>query len=188
MGSFMICKELRNLLAALALAVAPLAAAAANDDAVLGAYDAYRAGDALKFARFAKRLDGHLLDPWIDYWRVAMRLEDTPTKDVHAFLEEHNNTYVAEVLRGDWLKVLGKRGDWSEFERQLVLYPRDDLEVRCYASLMGARRGEETTLADADWMWFEPQELPEGCAKLAQFLLDEERVTVTDVWRRVRLL
>jgi len=187
MGSFMIFKELRNLLAALALAVAPLAAAA-NDDAVLGAYDAYRAGDALKFARFAKRLDGHLLDPWIDYWRIAMRLEDTPTKEAHAFLEEHNNTYVAEVLRGDWLKVLGKRGDWSEFERQLVLYPRDDLEVRCYAWLMAAQRGEETTIAEADWMWLEPQELPDGCAKLVQLMLDDERVTVTDVWRRVRLL
>ncbi len=188
MGSFMISKELRNLLAALALAVAPLAAAAANDDAVLGAYDAYRAGDALKFARFAKKLEGHLLDPWIDYWRIAMRLEDTPTKEVQAFFEEHANTYVAEVLRGDWLKVLGKRGDWPEFERQLALYPREDLEVRCYAWLMALGRGEPTTLADADWMWLEPRELPEGCGKLAQALLDDERITVTDVWRRVRML
>jgi soluble lytic murein transglycosylase len=192
MGSFMISKELRNLLAALALAVAPLAAAAANDDAVLGAYDAYRAGDALKFARFAKKLEGHLLDPWIDYWRIAMRLEDTPTKEVQAFFEEHANTYVAEVLRGDWLKVLGKRGDWPEFERQLALYPREDLEVRCYAWLMALGRGEsggtETSLAEADWVWLEPQELPEGCAKLVQQMLDDGRVTVTDVWRRVRLL
>src|SRR5258706_12862 len=162
MGSFMISKELRNLLAALALAVAPLAAAAANDDAVLGAYDAYRAGDALKFARFAKKLEGHLLDPWIDYWRIAMRLEDTPTKEVQAFFEEHANTYVAEVLRGDWLKVLGKRGDWPEFERQLALYPREDLEVRCYAWLMALGRGEPTTLADADWMWLGPPELLES--------------------------
>jgi len=184
----MISRQLRNLLAALALVVAPLAALAAKDEAVLGAYDAYRAGDALKFARFAKKLDRHLLDPWIDYWRIAMRLEDTPTKEVHAFLEEHNNTYVAEVLRGDWLKVLGKRGDWSEFEHQLVLYPRDDLEVRCYAWLMAAQRGEQTNLAEADWVWLEPQELPEGCAKLVQAMLDDERITVSDVWRRVRLL
>src|SRR5256885_3184530 len=168
MGSFMIFKVLRKLLTAAAL-LAAVQAFAANDEAVLGAYDAYRAGDALKFARFAKKLDGHLLDPWIDYWRVALRLEDTPTKDVRAFFEEHNNTYVAEVLRGDWLKVLGKRGDWSEFERQVVLYPRDHLEVRCYASLMGAQRGEETTLADADWVWLGPQERPEGRANLGQF-------------------
>jgi soluble lytic murein transglycosylase len=117
-----------------------------------------------------------------------MRLEDTPTKDVKDFFAEHNNTYVAEVLRGDWLKVLGKRADWAEFERQLVLYPRDDLEVRCYAWLMAAERGEETSLAEADWMWSEPQELPEGCGNLVQRMLDEGRVTVSDVWQRVRLL
>jgi soluble lytic murein transglycosylase len=188
MGSFMISRQLRNLLAALAVLAAAPTFAGGGDDAVLGAFDAYRAGDALKFARFAKKLDGHLLDPWIDYWRVAMRLEDTPTKDLHAFLEEHHNTYVAEVLRGDWLKVLGKRGDWAEFERQLALYPRDDLEVRCYASLLAEQRGERTTIADADWMWFEPEELPEGCARLVAVMLDDERISVSDVWRRVRLL
>src|SRR5919109_1131040 len=142
----MLCRELRNLFVGVALAVGFMAgataaphtfapSATAADDAVLGAYDAYRAGDALKFARYAKKLDGHVLAPWIDYWRIAMRLEDTPTREVHAFLEQHANTYVAEVLRGDWLKVLGKRGDWDEFERQLALYPRDDLEVHCYSWL-----------------------------------------------------
>ena len=195
----MVWRELRNLFVAVALAAgasaAPLAAAtpraavaAPTDDAVLGAYDAYRAGDALKFARYAKKLEGHVLTPWIDYWRIAMRLEDTPTPEVHAFLDRHANTYVAELLRGDWLKVLGKRADWAEFEHELALYPRDDLEVRCYATLMGALRGEETPVAELGWMWLEPQELPEGCAQLAQHLLDEERVTVTDVWRRVREL
>ena len=92
-------KRLRNLLAGLALAL-PLAAgaaprhAASTDDDVLTAYDAYRAGDPIKFARMAKKLDGHLLEPWIDYWGIAMRLEDTPLADVHAFFEEHANTYV----------------------------------------------------------------------------------------------
>jgi len=187
----MISREFRNLAVALILALAPLAAAAASassDDAVLGAYDAYRAGDALKFARYASRLKGHVLAPWIEYWRIAMRLEDTPDEDVRAFLDTNADTYVAELLRGDWLKVLGSRGDWPQFERELALYPRDDLEVRCYATLMAAERGEEITIADSSWMWLEPQELPEGCAKLVDNLLEAERVTVTDVWQRVRML
>ncbi len=188
----MILKRLRNLLLALAT-VAPLVAVAAGrdvtDDAVLTAYDAYRAGDAIKFARMAKKLDDHLLDPWIDYWRIAMRLEDTPDADVRAFFDEHPNTYVAEVLRGDWLKVLGKRAAWADFERELALYPREDLEVRCYATLMAIDvRGEELAMKDADWVWLEPAELPDGCARLVERQLDDERITVTDVWRRVRVL
>lgn len=187
----MILKQFRNVLVALALA-APLvlsaAPRAAGDEAVLTAYDAYRAGDALKFARVAKKLDGHLLEPWIDYWRLAMRLEDVPPAEVRAFFEEHSNTYVAELLRADWLKVLGKRGDWAEFERELALYPREDLEIRCYSTLKSVQRGEELAMKDADWMWLEPAELPEGCANLVERLLEDERITVTDVWRRVRLL
>ena len=78
----MFSRELRNLAAALALA-APLAGwAAPGDEAVVGAYDAYRAGDALKLARYASKLEGHPLDPWIDYWSIALRLEDTPTAEV----------------------------------------------------------------------------------------------------------
>ena len=186
-------KQLRNLLAGLALAL-PLAAgaaprhAASTDDDVLTAYDAYRAGDPIKFARVAKRLDGHLLEPWIDYWRIAMRLEDTPLADVHAFFEEHANTYVAEMLRGDWLKVLGRRADWKEFARELPLYPRQDDEIRCYATLMSIERGQEFSMKEADWFWLAPAELPEGCARLTEHLLDDEQITVTDVWRRVRVL
>jgi soluble lytic murein transglycosylase len=189
----MILKRFRNLLAALVLA-APLAPAAGKAPAkasledVLVAYDAYRAGDAIKFARMAKRLDGHVLEPWVDYWKIAMRLEDTPAAEVRAFFEEHPNTYVAELLRADWLKVLGKRADWTEFEREVPLYPREDLEIRCYATLMRADRGEELSMQEADWMWLEPAELPEGCAKLVERLLDDERIAVTDVWRRVRVL
>ncbi|HSU77760.1 MAG TPA: transglycosylase SLT domain-containing protein [Burkholderiales bacterium] len=184
----MFSRELRNLAAALLLALPLAGRAAPGDEAVLAAYDAYRAGDALKLERYASKLEGHPLDPWIDYWSLAMRLEDAPSAQVQAFLDSHANTYVAELLRVDWLKVLGKRGEWQEFERQLGLYPRDDLELRCYATLMEASRGKEIALADTMWLWLEPHELPDGCGELAQFLLDEERITVTDVWRRVRLL
>src|SRR5258707_11869461 len=187
MGSLMIFGQLRNLTVAALCALSSVAIAAPGDDAVLSAYDAYRAGDPIKLARHAKKLEGHVLTPWVDYWRIALRLEDTPAKDVHAFLEQNANTYVAEVLRGDWLRVVGQRGDWAEFARQLALYPRDDLEVRCYAALMSAERGQEARLGELDWIWLEPQELPDGCAKLVQKMLDEESITVTDVWRRVRL-
>src|SRR5437868_2281364 len=187
--SLMIIGRLRNLAVLAAAAALPLAVQAGpSDEALLGAYDAYRAGDALKFARYAKRLEGQVLDPWIDYWRIAMRLEDTPSSEVQAFFEQRANTYVAELLRVDWLKVLGKRGEWAEFERQLALYPRDDLEVRCYAALMAAEKGEVPTPGEAAWMWLEPHELPDGCAGLAERMLDEERISVSDVWRRVRLL
>ena len=182
----MIFKVFCNLLFAGAL-LSGRAFAQGNDEALLGAYDAYRAGDPIKFARFAKKLEGHLLDPWVDYWRIAMRLEDTPDTEVLAFLDEHANTYPAELLRADWLKVLGKRGEWSEFDREFALYPRDDLEIRCYQWLHGMK-GDAAALADVESVWLEPREWPEGCAKLGDRMVEAGQVSVTDVWRRVRVL
>ena len=184
----MIFKHFRALSVALAMAGAALGAHAGQDDAVLGAYDAYRAGNALRFAKYAKTLDQHPLAPWIAYWGAALRLEDAAASDVRAVLTTYQGTYVAERLRGDWLKILGKRGDWQEFERELQLYSRDDLEIRCYGLLARVSRGDEAALAELPAIWLDPKELPQGCDSLANTAAQRGRLSVSDVWRRVRVL
>src|SRR6185503_1912935 len=101
----MILKLFRCIGAAVCIAGAG-PALAAQDEAVLGAYDAYTAGDALRYANYAKDLEGHVLAPWIAYWGLSMRLEDASLADVRLFLDQYRGTYVAEKLRGEWLKVL----------------------------------------------------------------------------------
>lgn len=180
--------RLRNFALAVALCAAGGAAAAAADKSLAGAYDAYRAGDAIGFARHAGALEDHLLAPWLDYWQLAMRLEDAAPADVHDFLSRHRDTYVAEVLRGDWLRLTGKRGNWPEFNREANAWPRDDLEVHCYGWLARLAREDDGALADARAMWLVPGELPEGCARLAEVLIARDRIGVTEIWRRVRVL
>ena len=189
----MIFKVFRNLAVGVVCVLAAAGAAAKNskdtaDEALLAAYDAYRAGDPLKFARHAKKLEGHVLEPWLDYWRLSMRLEDSSNKEVREFLATHANLYVAERLRADWLRVLGKRGEWAEFERQAVRYSRDDLEVSCYRWLSRLEGGDDSALAEATAMWLEPAELPEGCQRLSAILSTRGQLSATDVWRRVRVL
>ena len=189
----MISKVFRNLAAALACTLAAAGASAktnkdALDEALLGAYDAYRAGDAIKLSRYSKKLEGHVLEPWLEYWRLSMRLEDIPNKEVREFLATNANLYVTERLRADWLRVLGKRREWAEFDRQAARYARDDLEVSCYRWLGRLEREDESALEEALAMWLEPAELPEGCQRLSALLSLKGRLSVTDVWRRVRVL
>ena len=167
----MISKQFRNLAAMLSLGCAPAMAANGVDEALLGAYDGYRGGDPIKLARHAKKLDGHVLTPWIDYWRLSMRLEDAPTAEVREFLSRNSDAYVAERLRGEWLRVLGKRGEWQEFEREAAAYGQDELEVRCYGWIKRLEHGDDSAFADAATMWLEPKELPEGCARLADTMV-----------------
>ena len=183
----MILKLFRSLLALVALG-AGAAAAATPDDAVLAAYGAYTAGDALRFARYAKDLDGHPLAPWIAYWGLSMRLEDATLAEVREFLQQHRDTYVAEKLRGEWLKVLGKRGEWAEFDREHALYAPQDLEIDCYAALRRLDDKEATPEQALRVMWREPRELPEGCGRLADRLGQAGQISAAEVWRRVRML
>jgi soluble lytic murein transglycosylase len=180
-------RKLSSLLFAVA-GTAAVAAPAQPDQALIGAYDAYRAGNAMRLERYAKDLDGHVLKPWVDYWRIALRLEDRSTEDVQAFLKQYRSAYVGEMLRGDWLRVLGKRRDWQAFEREATLYTREDLEIRCYARLARLSRGEESALNDTRAIWLEPKELPEGCARFVDAMMKRERIPTTAIWQRVRVL
>lgn len=162
--------------------------AVASDEALLGAYDAYRVGDPINFAKHAKKLEGHTLTPWLDYWRLSMRLEDAELREVREFFATHANLYVAERLRADWLRVLGKRGEWKEFDRQAAIYSRDDLEVSCYRGLSRLERGDDSALDDAMAMWLEPAELPEGCQRLSLMLANRGRLSPAELWQRVRVL
>src|SRR5260221_7799738 len=166
-------------------AAAPKPAAA--DESLLKAYDAFRAGDPLKLQKAVSGLPaGHLLAPYLEYWRLKLRLEDAPDAEVRAFLEQQAGTYLADRLRADWLKELGKRGEWQAFDQQLPLLVQDDLEIRCDAWLARLARGDETVYEEAKPIWLEPRELPETCQMLANKMIEAQRVNVDDVWRRVR--
>jgi soluble lytic murein transglycosylase len=184
----MILKGFRNLAILLTMIACPALAANGTDEAVLAAYDAYRAGDAIKLAKLTKKLEGHLLAPWLDYWRLSMRLEDAPGAEVREFLSRNADAYVAERLRGEWLRVLGRRRDWAAFEREAAAYGESELEIRCYAWIRRLEHGDDSAFAEARSLWLEPQELPEGCARLAETMVARGRVSITDIWRRVRLL
>ena len=189
----MILKGLRNLAGAAALlgacVASPALAANGGDEALLGAFDAYRAGDPIKLAKHAKKLDGHLLTPWLDYWRLSLRLEDAPRTEVREFLSKYADAYVAARLRGEWLRMLGRRAEWAEFEREAAAYGgEDELEVRCYDWARRLEQGDDSAFAEANVIWAEPRELPEGCARLADTMVTRGRISITDIWKRVRIL
>ena len=160
----------------------------AQDDAVLGAYAAFRAGDPDKLARHASALRGHTLEPWTEYWRLRLRIEDAKPDDVQRFLAQHAGTYLADLLRSDWLRELGRRGDWLAFERALGPLAQDDLEIRCHGWSARLARADGEAAVEARAAWLEPRELPDGCVALTEKLLKIGALGEAGIWQRVRLL
>src|ERR1700712_2159135 len=116
---------------ALTFGVTMVAHAEPSDADLIIARDAFRAGDVAKLERTAPRLKGHLLESYVTYWQIRLKLDDADPQRVLAFLDRNDGRPLADRLRTEWLKSLARRGEWTMFEAQ---YPRragDDAELAC---------------------------------------------------------
>jgi soluble lytic murein transglycosylase len=169
--------------------VSPLAKAAPGDDLILSARDATRSGDRLRLERIAGQVQGHLLAPYVDYWRLQLELKnDVDPARVRGLLDDHRGSYLAEKMRGDWLKELGKQQQWSLFDTEFPALLQPDQELQCYALQSRRLRGDATMLDDAMPLWLTLVDTPEACHPVLEALILEKRVLADDVWARIRRL
>lgn len=171
----------------IAASLAIAAPASGKDERFLAARDAYRAGDRVKLERLAGELRGHDLEDYVDYWLLVGRLPDQlEPAAAREFIARHERTYLAEKLRSDWLKVLGKKQQWSEFDVEYPKIVAPDQELACYALQSRRARGDATMLDDALPLWTTLLEPPEACYPVLEALIWEKRVLAEEVWVRVR--
>ncbi len=171
------------LLSCCLLAAAPAGA----DERVLAAREALRGGDHVRLERLANELRGHELAPWVDYWRLVAGLPDRfDAVAARDFLARHDGSYVAEKLRGDWLKALGKAQRWSEFDAEFGKLVAPDQELTCYALQSRRARGDATMLDAAVPLWLSLIEPPEACYPVLEALIWDKRVLADEVWARIR--
>lgn len=201
----MITKHFCNIAATAAVALCVFAADPANaqtgartpppvvrimglDDTFLAAQNAFRAGDPLRLARHAAALEGYPLLPYVEYWQLKLRLDEMPSNEVRAYLAKYPGSYLANRLRLDWLKELGKRRDWPTFDLELAPLIADDADIRCYTLASRLSRRDESVFDENNQHWLEPRELPEGCAMVANEAITRERLNANHVWQRIRVL
>lgn len=168
-------------------ALSPAVAAVTPDDRFLAARDAVRTGDRARLDRLAPELREHELAAYVEYWQLAARLPDQ--LDVAAardFLARHEATFIAEKLRSDWLKVLGKKAQWDEFDSEYAKMVAPDQELSCYALQSRRARGDATMLDDAMPLWLSLLDPPESCYPVLEALIWDKRVLADEAWSRVR--
>jgi len=186
----LLCKA---LLLTFALSLAPAAGAASAgagvapaDERFLAARDAFRLGDRAKFDRIVPELKGHDLEAYVEYWRILAELRDADPTAIRAFLAANEKSYVAERLRSDWLKQLGMKRQWAEFDAEYPLLGQPDQELVCYALQSRRARGDAGMLDDALPLWLTLLEPPESCYPVLEALIYDKRVLADDVWARIR--
>jgi soluble lytic murein transglycosylase len=164
------------------------AVAEPSDELFLAARDATRAGDRARLERLAVELQGHELAAYVDYWRLQLDLKNDPDPVmVRAFLASNEGDYLAEKIRGDWLKQLGEQQQWLLFDVEYpALVQQPDKELACYALQRRLAQGDSSALDEAMPLWLNLTEPPESCYPVLEALIVEKRVLAGDVWARIR--
>src|SRR5882762_387821 len=183
-------RALLRCLAVVLVAAAPGYAAKLDpqDAAFLAARDAFEANHRTTLLALAPKLKDHPLEPYVEYWQLFFKLPGASAEEIRGFLSRYPGSALAEQLRTDWLKVLGKSGRWESFQAEYPALSGDDPEVTCYMLLARWKREDQSVLGDFKPFWNAPRELPEGCLSLARAIHKAGQLGSREAWGRFRVL
>ncbi len=165
------------------------------DDIFVQLREAARSNDAPRATALAAMLTDYDVPSYVQYFQIKPRmfdrsgkaLIDAPDDEVRAFLRTYDGQAIADRMRNDWLLVLGKRHDWQTFDAE---YPKfvldDDTQVKCYALMSRASRGENVTQAAMDLLTT-PKHYGEGCVDMINTLAASGQLPRKEVWHQIRL-
>src|SRR5206468_12766331 len=135
-----------------------------------------------RLAAVAPQLQSHVLWPYVEYWQLFLRLPAARSEDVRDYLTRYSGSALAEQLRTDWLKVLGKSGRWELFQEEYPALSGDDPDATCYALLARWKRGDAAVLDPFKAFWSAPRDLPDGCLQLARAVAKSGGLSSAEVW------
>ncbi|GAA5167005.1 lytic transglycosylase domain-containing protein [Viridibacterium curvum] len=153
------------------------------------AREAAQRGDTARLEQMLADPGPHALEPYIGYWlwsaRIARSSESFSTTALQTFLTRYDGSFIAERLRADWLKRLGREGQYPLFNEEYARLQQPDQELQCFAIRAGNPASEALLLAlEAQWLTL--TDTPESCFTPLQLLVDSSRKSNDDIWWRVR--
>ena len=118
------------------------------------------------------------------YQNVLEALKRNDDTQPAQFLAQQAPSAMSNTVRNQWLKNLGKRGNWALFGQQYTQLNADerDQETRCYAAVGGI----EPNPALAAELIQSLTRLPEGCNAYLNQMAAAGQLDTDAAWRRVR--
>ena len=179
-------KRILRALAAASLVFAGTALAQLDADFV-AAKTAFERGDWRRLDALAPALAGHPLERYVSFWQIHSRIDDATAETVQGFIARFPDGPLVERLRIDWLKALGKRGDWNRFAVEYSPSSGEDTELACYAVQYRLQRDGLAALAAAKPLWFTGSSTPDACEPLFAQLIARGDLGVDERRERMRL-
>ncbi len=162
--------------------------ALANHEAdFLAAREAFRSGNISRFDAMAARLQGHVLEPYVAYMQLMLRIKDASPEEIKGYIQRNGDSFLADRLLAEWLRMLAKNQRWELYLSEYPALITRDSDLVCYALQARLALGDGAALAEAKPYWFNAEEQPASCLPLSDALAANGLLTVEDVWARLRL-
>lgn len=157
-----------------------------GDTVFLTARDAFRVGDINKLERAISQLGNHELAPYAENYRLRMWMDRGDPGNLRDFLQRYDGSYVAEKLRADWIRWLGKRSTWNEIDAEFPKMIAPEPDITCYSQQARLARDDRSVLVEAEKLWLSMLEPPESCRPILDVLVSSQKMSGDDVWARAR--
>ncbi len=169
----------------------PVSAAHAGDaELYLQAKQAYQTKNLLALSDASETLKQHRspLLPYLQYWQMILTMDQVTLSQIQVYLQENNETLLAQRVRELWLKRLGKTQTWDQFAEMRgqmpVYYTLSDTVNQCYQVQAEIALDEPTAYDDGKNLLASGKELPADCQGMLEAL---QEVGVLDERLLVRL-
>ena len=149
------------------------------------AEQALEKGDKATYNRLKKQLAGYPLLPYLEYAELT-KDRDTSLKesDVASFLERHDGSGPAYLLRIRWLKQLAADKNWKSY---LKWYDESDPDIsrKCHYLTALVRTGHGgKTLGEIDEIWDYGRSRPDACDPVFRYWREKKLLTRDRIWSR----
>ncbi|SDY31897.1 soluble lytic murein transglycosylase [Nitrosomonas sp. Nm58] len=161
--------------------------AAGQGEDFLAMREAFRVGDAARVAFYAKHLQNHVLAPYAEYYQLRLYLETIDIGTIREFLARRQESLVADKLRGDWLRILGRKQQWALFAEEYPKLSNKDEGLICYSLQQRLAAGDRETPNEARLLWFTERDMADSCTPVFNILVTTGRISTEDIWSRIRL-
>lgn len=151
--------------------------------------EAYSKRNIARIAESAEKLNNDRFANYGQYWLLSAQIDQVDEMTMQGYLKTYADSYLADKLRGEWLKSLGKRGDLKTFMRYYPGLVNTDQELSCYRlqAQEQADPSDSVYLREAKALWFNGKDLPASCNTVFNGLFKAQLISQEDLWRRVRL-
>lgn len=180
----------RGLIFALSLVAAGAASATTDFSQLRGTFlDAEKAlkkGDTQRLASLRRQLHDYPLLPYLDYQAITKKLSVAKSSQVQSFLNQHQGTPLADVLRRKWLNHLAKNKRWKEYLRFYT--PQNSISRQCYRLQAKIHTGAAgTAWPEVNKIWLHGKSRPAACDPVFKAWKAAGKLTDELTWQRIEL-